>query len=44
MYASALGALAQITDAAFDEYGISAEDISAMRRRFASWREDLLAS
>lgn len=44
LFASALGALTQITDAAFAEYGISAEDISALRHRFAGWRDDLLSS
>jgi hypothetical protein len=44
MFADALGALTQITDAAFAEYGISAEDITVLRHRFASWRTSLLAS
>ena len=38
------GALTQITDAAFIEYGVSAEDIDGMRHRFAAWRDDLLTS
>ncbi len=44
MFVSALGALPQITDAAFAEYGISAADIAALRRRFAAWRSRLLDS
>jgi hypothetical protein len=40
-FADALGALAQITDADFDLYGISAEELAAMRRRFADWRTEL---
>ena len=44
LFASALGALTQITDAAFLEYGVTAEDIGAMRRRFASWRRTLAGS
>jgi hypothetical protein len=43
MFASALGALSQITDAAFAEYGTSADDIAALRRRFADWRTQLLS-
>lgn len=42
MFASALGALSQIADAAFAEYGTSADDIAALRRRFADWRSELL--
>ena len=38
MFASALGALSQITDAAFAEYGTLADVIAALRRRFADWR------
>ncbi len=43
MFAEALGALAQITDAAFAEYGIPPEQIGALRHRFAEWRAKLLA-
>jgi hypothetical protein len=43
MFASALGVLAQVTDAAFAEYGVSAEDLDALRHRFAAWRISLLA-
>jgi hypothetical protein len=42
MFASAVGALTQITDAAFAEYGTSAEDIRTLRHRFAAWRTRLL--
>lgn len=42
IYADALGALTQITDDAFAEYGIPPDTISAMRRRFADWRQQLL--
>ncbi|WP_281182558.1 hypothetical protein [Nocardia miyunensis] len=42
MFADALGALTQITDDAFAEYDTPAELITAMRRRFADWRQTLL--
>lgn len=42
MFAHALGALTQITDAAFMEYGVGLDRISDLRRRFAQWREELL--
>ena len=41
MFAHALGALTQITDAAFAEYGTTAEQIRGLRHRFAQWREQL---
>lgn len=44
MFADALGALNQITDAAFSEYGIPMQSIADMRHRIAAWRDDLLAS
>jgi len=44
MFADALGALTQITDAAFAEYGTPARGIADLRHRFAAWRDDLLAS
>jgi hypothetical protein len=44
MFADALGALTQITDAAFTEYGVRAEDITGLRHRFAVWRDSLLTS
>ncbi|MEV0246009.1 nucleotidyl transferase AbiEii/AbiGii toxin family protein [Nocardia sp. NPDC050712] len=41
LFADALGALTQITDDAFAEYGIPSEVATAMRRRFAAWRQKL---
>lgn len=41
-FAHALGALNQITDAAFGEYGVGPEETNDLRRRFAQWREELL--
>ena len=41
MFADALGALRQITDADFDLYGIGAEELAAIRQRFADWRTQL---
>lgn len=43
LFADSLGALSQITDAAFAEYRIDPETVTAMRRRFAQWRHQLLA-
>lgn len=43
MFADALGALTQITDDAFAEYGVPPDDIYAMRQRFTDWRRELLA-
>jgi hypothetical protein len=43
MFADALGALGQITDADFDCYGHRPEDLAAMRQRFSDWRADLKA-
>jgi hypothetical protein len=40
-FADALGALAQITDAAFAEYGTTPEEVVALRRRFSHWRDEL---
>jgi hypothetical protein len=42
MFAYALGALTQITDAAFAAYGATDEQVSDLRQRFAQWREELL--
>jgi hypothetical protein len=42
LFADALGALTQITDTAFAEYGITPPSITDMRRRFADWRQQLL--
>jgi hypothetical protein len=40
----ALGALTQITDAAFAEYRADPDMIADMRHRFAQWRRELLAA
>lgn len=42
MFAHALGALTQITDAAFVAYGVTHDQISGLRQRFAQWREELV--
>jgi len=44
LFADALGALTQITDAAFAEYRTDPRLIAAMRHRFAQWRQDLLGA
>jgi hypothetical protein len=44
LFAGALGALPQITDAAFAEYRTDPQMITDMRRRFAQWRQELLAA
>jgi hypothetical protein len=44
LFADALGALTQITDAAFAEYGTDPGMIADMRNRFAQWRRGLLAA
>lgn len=41
LFADALGALTQITDDAFAEYDVPPDLIIAMRRRFATWRQEL---
>jgi hypothetical protein len=41
MFASALEALEQISDAALTAYGIDSEAIQAVRTRFAEWRSQL---
>jgi hypothetical protein len=41
---SALGALTQITDAAFAAYRTDPGMIADMRHRFAQWRRELLAA
>ncbi|MGC4771837.1 nucleotidyl transferase AbiEii/AbiGii toxin family protein [Micromonospora sp. DT44] len=43
VFADALGALDQITDADFDCYGVPVGDLPALRERFAQWRRELLA-
>jgi hypothetical protein len=42
LFADALGALTQITDAAFAEYRTEPGAIADMRHRFAEWRNELL--
>jgi hypothetical protein len=42
LFADALGALTQITDAAFAEYRTDPGTISDMRHRLAQWRRELL--
>jgi hypothetical protein len=42
LFADALGALTQITDAAFAEYRADPDMITEMRHRFAQWRRELL--
>ena len=44
LFADALGALTQITDAAFGEYRTDPAMIADMRHRFAQWRRELLAA
>jgi hypothetical protein len=44
LFADALGALTQITDAAFAEYRVDPATIADMRHRFAQWRRELLAT
>ena len=44
LFADALGALTQITDAAFAEYRADPDMIADMRHRFAQWRRELLAA
>ncbi|MCA2215630.1 nucleotidyl transferase AbiEii/AbiGii toxin family protein [Jidongwangia harbinensis] len=41
MFAAALGALSQISDAAFAPYGADASTIQRLRQRFADWRNAL---
>ncbi|MEO3780728.1 hypothetical protein ABGB16_28735 [Micromonospora sp. B11E3] len=41
MFAQALGALAQITDTAFADYGTPPDEVAALRRRFGQWRGEL---
>jgi ribosomal 50S subunit-associated protein YjgA (DUF615 family) len=43
LFADALGALTQITDAAFAEYRVDSVEVTEMRHRFAQWRRELLA-
>jgi hypothetical protein len=41
MFADVLGALNQVTDTAFAVYDLTPAEIAALRRRFASWRDEL---
>ncbi len=41
MFADTLGALGQISDAAFTPYGVDTPDIQRLRQRFADWRKQL---
>jgi hypothetical protein len=41
MFADTLGALGQISDAAFAPYGADAPAIQRLRQRFADWRNEL---
>jgi hypothetical protein len=41
MFADALGALRQISDAAFEFYGITAEELVALRSRFGEWHAEI---
>jgi hypothetical protein len=43
LFADALGALTQITDAAFAEYRVPSDSVTQMRHRFADWRQKLLS-
>jgi hypothetical protein len=44
LFADSLGALTQITDAAFAEYRADPGTITDLRHRFAQWRRELLAA
>jgi hypothetical protein len=44
LFADALGALTQITDAAFAEYRTDPGLVADMRHRYAQWRQELLAA
>jgi hypothetical protein len=44
VFADALGALTQITDAAFAEYNVEPGMVADMRHRFAQWRQELLTA
>jgi hypothetical protein len=43
LFADALGALTQITDAAFTDYRVPPDSVTEMRHRFADWRQQLLS-
>jgi hypothetical protein len=42
MFAEVLAVLNQVTDAAFAVYELAPQEISALRKRFAGWRTELL--
>ena len=42
VFAQVLGALGQISDAAFAAYGVGAGALAEMRQRFGEWRSELL--
>lgn len=44
MFADVLGALTQISDAAFAPYGVDASTVQDLRRRFAAWQIELRQS
>jgi nucleotidyltransferase AbiEii toxin of type IV toxin-antitoxin system len=44
MFANVLGALGQISDQAFRSYEVADATTKALRERFATWRDELLAS
>jgi hypothetical protein len=44
MFAHALGAADQTSDAAFAAYGVDAQTTAAMRGLFARWRSELFDS
>ncbi|BFU46880.1 hypothetical protein [Krasilnikovia sp. MM14-A1004] len=41
VFANALASLRGITDADFDMYGVTADELAAMRARFSDWCDDL---
>ncbi|MEV6343535.1 nucleotidyl transferase AbiEii/AbiGii toxin family protein [Actinoplanes sp. NPDC051851] len=43
IFSGALSALEQTTDSDFQDYGLTADQLTAMRRRFAEWRTALRA-
>ena len=44
MFADVLGALGQISDAAFAPYGAGPEAIAALRNLFAEWQAEIRAT
>ncbi|WP_433348867.1 hypothetical protein [Micromonospora sp. CA-111912] len=43
MFAQAIGALAQVTDTAFADYGTRPDQIAPLRQRFVQWRDELIS-